>query len=270
MPSPASSRRMLKVIKHKRTIGSLQSEMARKMNTLRHMAEEAQGNAFREARRLVLQTASRKNVNNRAKLFRWHAPVVVCMNKGKTLNPCEFWVKPGLAMTLKGNLIVEARSFPGNPYDGHPMLEQIEHSSILMQGLGTKAEVVYSDLGCRGVDQDNPHIGIKHHGNSKRLRDEERRLFKRQQVIEPITGHLEVNHFMDPFNLKGSEGDAVHAVLCAAGCNIRRLPRMFAKKGLSLLLYLLKATGLTSVITKLVEIIGSDQLKISEQRWALA
>jgi IS5 family transposase len=45
-------------------------------------------------------------------------------------------------MTLKGNLIVGARSFPGNPYDGHTMHEQIEQSAILMQGLGVKPEVV--------------------------------------------------------------------------------------------------------------------------------
>jgi IS5 family transposase len=41
-------------------------------------------------------------------------------------------------MTLKGNLIVGARSFPGNPHDGHTMHEQIEQSAILMQSLGVK------------------------------------------------------------------------------------------------------------------------------------
>ena len=41
-----------------------------------------------------------------------------------------------VAEHVKGNLIVGARSFPGNPYDGHTMYEQIEQSAILMQGLG--------------------------------------------------------------------------------------------------------------------------------------
>ena len=49
-----------------------------------------------------------------------------CILKCKSRNPYEFGVKVGLAMTLKGNLIVGARSFPGNPYDGHTMHEQIE------------------------------------------------------------------------------------------------------------------------------------------------
>jgi transposase, IS5 family len=92
-------------------------------------------------------------------------------------------VKVGLAMTLKGNLLVGARSFLRNPYDGYTMHEQIEQSAILMQGLGAKPEVVYADLGYRGVD--------------KQLTDEERRLLKRRQAIEPIIGHLKADHRVD-------------------------------------------------------------------------
>ena len=39
----------------------------------------------------------------------------------------------GIATTEKGNLIVGARAFPGNPYDGHTLAEQIEQATILMQ-----------------------------------------------------------------------------------------------------------------------------------------
>lgn len=56
-------------------------------------------------------------------------------------------------MTLKGNLIVGSRTFPGNPYEGHTLHEQIEKSTILMQGLGDRPEVVYADLGYRGCGQ---------------------------------------------------------------------------------------------------------------------
>jgi transposase-like protein len=66
----------------------------------------------------------------------------------------------------------------------------IEERYILIQGLGVKPEVVYADLGYRGVDKDNPQIEIKHRGKDKRLSDEERRLLKLRQVIEPIIGHL--------------------------------------------------------------------------------
>ena len=164
-------------------------------------------------------------------------------------------------MTLKGNLIVGARSFPGNPYDGHTVHEQIEQSAILMQGLGLKPEVVYADLGYRGVDKDNPDIEIKHRGKDKRLTDEERRLLKRCQAIEPIIGHLKTDHRMDRCRLKGSEGDALHAVLCAAGYNIRWLLRMIVKKGLGFLLCLLQVSGLAGLFEQLAKIFGLKRLQ---------
>jgi hypothetical protein len=40
-----------------------------------------------------------------------------------------------------------------------------------MPGLGIKHEVVYPDLGYRGVDKCNPNIEIKHRGKDKRLTD---------------------------------------------------------------------------------------------------
>jgi IS5 family transposase len=264
-------KRMRKVIKRQRTIvARLQREVGRKMSTLSQAVQDMLGHTLDKAKRLVLQTASRKAVANRAKLYSWHAPEVECISKGKSRNPYEFGVKVGLAMTLKGNLIVGARSFPGNPYDGHTLHEQIEQSTILMQGLSVKPEVVYADLGYRGVDKDNPDIEIKHRGKDKRLTDEERRLLKRRQAIEPIIGHLKADHRMDRCHLKGAEGDAIHAVLCAAGYNIRWLLRMIVKKGLGLLLRLLQASGLAGLLQKLAEILDHNRLQNSDQRWALA
>ncbi|PUE41088.1 hypothetical protein [Limnohabitans sp. 2KL-51] len=70
--------------------------------------------------------------------------------------------------------------------------EQIEQTAILMQGLGVKPAVVYADLGYRSGDKDNPDIEIKHRGKDKRLTDEERKLLKRRQTIEPIIWHLKL------------------------------------------------------------------------------
>ena len=264
-------RRMRKAIKRQRTIvGRLQREVGRKMSTLSQAVQEALSVTLDKAKRLVVQTSSRKAVGNRAKLYSWHAPEVECISKGKSRKPYEFGVKVGLAMTLKGNLIVGARSFPGNPYDGHTMHEQIEQSAILMQGLGVKPEVIYADLGYRGVDKDNPGVEIKHRGKDKRLTEDERRLLKRRQAIEPIIGHLKADHRMDRCHLKGTQGDAIHAVLCAAGYNIRWLLRMIAKKGLGLLLCLLQAAGLTALVVKFAQMLSQQGLKSSDQRWALA
>ena len=264
-------RRMRKAIKRQRTIvGRLEREVGRKMNALSQAVQESLGHTLDKAKRLVMQTASRKAVDNRAKLYSWHAPEVECISKGKSRKPYEFGVKVGLAMTLKGNLIVGARSFAGNPYDGHTLHEQIEQSAILMQGLGVKPEKVYTDLGYRGVDKDNPDIEIKHRGKDKRLTDEERRLLKRRQAIEPIIGHLKGDHRMDRCHLKGSHGDALHVLLCAAGYNIRWLLRMIVKKGLGLLLCLLRAVGLRALWQKFAALIDQTRLKSPASCSALA
>jgi IS5 family transposase len=74
-----------------------------------------------------------------------------------------------------------------------------------------------------------------HRGKYKTLTAQERKLLKRRQAIEPIIGHLKADHRMDRCHLKGEQGDRLHAVLCAAGYNIRWLLRMIAKKGVPFL-----------------------------------
>ena len=58
--------------------------------------------------------------------LRFFAPEVECIGKGKPHKPYEFGVKASIAVTHKQGLIVGARTFPGNPYDGHTLHEQIE------------------------------------------------------------------------------------------------------------------------------------------------
>ena len=161
-----------------------------------------------------------------------------CIGKGKAKQPYEFGVKVGIASTLNGNLIVGARAFHGNPYDGHTLAEQLEQATILMQDSAAKPVTAFVDLGYRGVEADNPAVRIVHRGKSKRISEQDRRSLKRRQAIEPIIGHLKADHRMDCCQLKGETGDRLHAVLCAAGYNIRWLLRMIAKKGVAFLLRL--------------------------------
>lgn len=139
------------------------------------------------AKRIWSQTAAKKNREGKGKLYAFHAPEVECIGKGKSRQPYEFGVKVGIATTLKGNLIVGARAFPGNPYDGHTLNAQLEQATILMQDNRVKL------------------------------------------------GHLKQDHGMDRCHLKGEAGDWLHAVLYAAGYNIRWLLRMIARKGLAFL-----------------------------------
>ncbi len=90
------------------------------------------------------------------------APEVDCINKGKARTPYEFAVKVGIASTLKGNLIVGARAFRGNPHDGHTLNEQLEQAAILMQDSASRPTTAFVDLGYRGVDAHNPDVHIVH------------------------------------------------------------------------------------------------------------
>ena len=234
-------RRMRKPINRQRTIvGRLAREIERQITPLGEALKNVLAEALNKARRIMEQTKNRK-LKGAAKLYSWHAPETECLAKGKARTPYEFGVKVGIASTLKGNLIIGARSFPNNPYDGHTLNEQLEQASILSN---STINNVYVDLGYRGVDQDNPDVSIKHRGKYKGLTVKERRLLRRRQAIEPIIGHLKSDHRMNRCHLKGAQGDALHAVLCAAGYNIRWLLRMIRKKGVRLYLSLIRLLGL--------------------------
>ena len=137
--------------------------------------------------------------------------------------------------------MVGARSFPGNPYDGHVLSAQLEQTSNLLQDLGRSPKQVIVDLGYRGVDADNPGVQIIHRGKYKSLSDHEKRLLKRRQAIEPLIGHTKTDHRMDRCWLQGAVGDALHALSCAAGYNIRWLLRAIVRLGLKGLFYVLSA-----------------------------
>ena len=61
------------------------------------------------------------------------------------------------------------------------------------------------------------------------------------QAIETLIGHTKADHRMDRCWLQGALGDALHALCCAAGYNIRWLLRAIARLGLGALSYVLSA-----------------------------
>ncbi len=68
------------------------------------------------------------------------------------VEPFEFSVTISLAVTRKSGLIVGARSFPGNPYDGHTLASRIEQTNVLLQVIGVKPTTAIVDFDYRGVD----------------------------------------------------------------------------------------------------------------------
>ncbi len=86
------------------------------------------------------------------------------------------------------------------------------------------------------MDKDNPGVEIIHRGKYKSLTRQQRRWLKRRQAVEPAIGHLKSDNRMDRCWLQGQLGDALHAVLCAAGYNLRWLLRAMVRLGLTALL----------------------------------
>jgi IS5 family transposase len=166
--------------------------------------------------RILTQQPHDKN-----KLYSFHAPETECISKGKVHQKYEFGVKVGITVTNQSNFVLGARSFPGNPYDGHTLYSCLEQAEILS---GVKAEEAFVDLGYRGVEV--PAVTIykarqKRGLNTRRLK----RALKRRNAIEPIIGHLKNDGLLRRNYLKGTLGDAMHAILCGAGHNIRLILR---------------------------------------------
>jgi transposase, IS5 family len=180
---------------------------------------------------MLLQRAERIRTQHRHdknKLYELHAPAVECIGKGKARKPYQFGVKVALAVTHKQGLMVGARSLPGNPFDGQILSGQIEQATNLMQDLGRRPAQAIVDLGFRGVDGDNPGVEIIHRGKYLTLTNKQQRWLKRRQAIEPIIGQTKSDNRMERCWLPGAVGDALHALNCAAGYNIRWLMRAIA------------------------------------------
>ena len=246
-------KRLKAVVKRQRTIvGVLIREVRRKLSG---MVGSTPGNnpAF-AALHTWLERAERIRSQQRRskdKLYALHAPEVECIGKGKARKPYEFGVKVSIAVTHKQGLMVGARSFTGNPYDGHILSAQIEQSTNLMQDLGggvvIRPKQAVVDLGFRGkeVDAANPGLEIIHRGRIKSLNKEQRSWLKRRQAIEPAIGHLKSDCRMQRCWLKGEMGDALHALCCAVGYNIRWLMR--AASRMSMRGFLLGVLGMVQL-----------------------
>ena len=137
-----------------------------------------------------------------------------------------------MVVSHKHGLVLGARTFPGNPYDGHILSAVLEQATNITQDLSVTIRQVVADLGFRGVDADNPGKEIIHRGRYKSLSPQQKGWLRRRQAVEPAIGHLKSDHRMDRCWLQGALGDALHAVSCAAGYNLRWLLRAIARLGL--------------------------------------
>ena len=227
-------KRMRAAIKTLRTrVGRVQRDVQRQLAKLTEQVQAKGQDLLQRVGRILKQKTKDKN-----KLYALHAPEVECISKGKARNPYEFGVKVTLATTLKEGLVVGMRSMPGNPYDGHTLDETIEQVSILAN---QRPRTVMVDKGYKGAEVDG--VQILRSGQRRGVTRTMKAMIKRRSAIEPTIGHMKSDGRLARNPLKGMLGDALHAVLCGAGHNIRlllSLLRLFAGHMRSLILALLR------------------------------
>ena len=141
-----------------------------------------------------------------------------CISKGKARTPYEFGVKVSIATTLKEGLVVGMRSMPGNPYDGHTLAETLEQVGILT-GTDKLPATAIVDRGYQGVKIEG--VRILRSGQMRGINKTLKAMIKRRSAIEPAIGHMKMDGRLGRNPLKGALGDALHAVMCGAGHNLR-------------------------------------------------
>ena len=184
-------------------------------------------------RRAVNQERHDKN-----KIYSLHEPGVLCIAKGKEHKKYEFGSKAALAMTKTRCIIVGAKNYSENVYDGDTLSELLSQLKIVR---GKPAEKAYCDRGFRGrkrigdteiVLPSAPVSTMSEYDKRKA-----RKNFGRRSAIEPVIGHIKHDFRMIRNYLKGKVGDAINLLLAAAAFNIKKWLKALAEGLLFALLF---------------------------------
>jgi len=198
--------------------------------TIRDIARQIAGeddlqDIFRRCLYLAERVLSQRQNQRGKKIYSLHAPEVECIGKGKAHAPYEFGVKVSVATTLQrskgGQFALHAKALPGNPYDGHTLAEIIPD---MEKSIGNGIDRILADAGYRGHNAPLSHkFKVFTSGQKRRMTPAIKREMKRRAAVEPVIGHIKNEHRMNRNYLAGTQGDAINAILAAAGYNFSLL-----------------------------------------------
>ncbi len=180
---------------------------------------------FRRPVYLASRVLEQRQRQRGRKVYSLHAPEVECIGKGKAHAPYEFGVKVSIATTLKrskgGQFALHAMALPGNPYDGHTLADVIPD---MERSIGGEIDRILVDAGYRGHNAPQNHkFKVYTAGQKRRVTPTIKREMRRRAAVEPVIGHIKTEHRMGRNYLAGPQGDAVNAILAAAGYNFSLL-----------------------------------------------
>jgi transposase, IS5 family len=154
------------------------------------------------------------------KIYSVHAPEVECIAKGKAHKQYEFGVKVGIVTTNKESFVLAAKSLPGNPYDGHTLKECLSQAQ---RTTGVAAKEVFVDRGYKGHGCNSDTCKVFISGAKRGITASIHKRLKRRNAIEPVIGHMKSDSRLSRNFLKGVQGDAINALLCAVAHNLRKI-----------------------------------------------
>jgi IS5 family transposase len=204
-------------------LGRVIRDVARKVDDDPWLKEVVFKNILARARRVRDQQQQQRG----PKVYSLHAPEVECIGKGKAHRPYEFGVKVSVATTHRhakgGQFVTHAKALPGNPYDGHTLATVIPDMEALV---GNTIKRIFADKGYRGHNAPPDYkFRVFIAGQKRRMTPKIKREMRRRSAVEPVIGHLKSEHRMGRNYLWHRQGDAINAVLAAAGYNFRLLLR---------------------------------------------
>jgi IS5 family transposase len=170
---------------------------------------------LRKAKQLLSQEKTSKD-----KLYSLHAPEAYCISKGKAGKPYEFGCKVSLVITHKQGLALSSQALAENQYDGHSLSSSLKKAEAIAQ---TAIEQAFVDRGYKGHDVEGAQVYIS--GQKRGMTRTLKKRLKRRSAIEPHIGHMKSEGKLRRNYLKGTIGDALNALLCAIGHNLRLIWR---------------------------------------------
>ena len=215
-------------------LGRVMRDVARKIDAATQ-TDAVEGGRLQGKFARLLEISGRIHIQKRIraegdapKIYSVHAPEVSCIAKGKAHKKYEFGNKVSVASTSKESFVVGMKSLPGNPFDGHTLKAAIEQIQTLS---GVTPKEAYVDRGYKGHGINHGAFsGLKVWiaGTKRGITRTINRKLKRRNAIEPVIGHLKSDGRLSRNFLKGTEGDAINAILCGAGHNLRKMLRHLA------------------------------------------
>jgi len=160
---------------------------------------------------------------DKGKIYSLHDPEVLCIAKGKAHKKYEFGRKASVVVTAKSGVIVGAKSFEENLYDG----DTLEPALLQVRGItGKWPRNCLVDKGYRGRPQvvdtkiELPKPIPKSLTSYAKAKERKRK--GRRSAIEPVIGHLKSDFRMARCFLKGALGASQNVMLAAAAWNLRK------------------------------------------------